>query len=134
MCLYINSTDKAFIAKEDLVCYKILIKYPNNKYVSPYLNKTYSSKKEYVIRDRVRRKKEFSGIDGIYGGVMHSFMFFEDAQRVAIYMHEYENRPICIFSCIIPKGTKYYKGLDAIDQDCYASKHLFINELIETIE
>ena len=133
MCLYINSTDQQLVAKEDLVCYKVLIKYHDNTFVSPYRNKRYSPKKEYVIKDRVRRKNEFSDIDGIYGGVIHTLDYYPDAERLARYIHEHERRPICIFSCIIPKGTRYYEGHDVVFQDCYASKKLFINELIETI-
>ena len=124
MCL-ITDWDKPRVAEEDIICYKwygIL----NFIYVSPYQGKpmpddniiTYSdlSEPEILYLSAVPKYTIEKGF--------HSFVNRIDAER-----DSYKNRDAIIVSCIIPKGSRYYKGVFG-DAESYCSESIKIEKII----
>lgn len=117
MCLY-SKNKEPFIAKEDIVCYKILVK---TKIPCVY--------KTPIIRTKVIKipffKKLFkaegsqrvifsflSSVAGMYevsGGFIHTYKEIEHAKFYVNGEWFYEDECV-IFKCIIPKGTHYYES------------------------
>ena len=120
MCL-ITKQKLSNIAKEDVICYKIITTdIENGNYVSFYfsemkweLNKVYCS-----ILDRRR--------DNVLEG-FHSYANYQDALKILE-----QDMPLgCILvKCIIPKGAHYYKGKQQ-DSDGYASNQIKMTEILK---
>ena len=102
MCLIVDEYN-ALIAKEDITCYKIYI-YSGyrDEYISP------------VQLDRIEKfnkvihvPKFLDLIDGniVYLG-FHTFCNEKDAKCFEALNPFYK-----VFKCVIPKGSKYYKGI-----------------------
>lgn len=125
MCLKTSQTFPEY-AKEDIVCYKIIHKemYGEEiKWVSPYhgdyvwfrgeinneLIQRMTHKASFSWYDRINDNKlDLNGNREINAGFFHVFELLEDAIKMKLNIsrkNEYK-----IFKCIIPKGTKYYKG------------------------
>ena len=125
MCLLVNTEYK--IAKEDIICYKVLYKSNySGKLYSPYvtfwweLNKlTKADGKPYIHIIEGQKKK-------IMRGYFHTFKTIKGAKSLK------ECLCCCgvfIYKCVIPKGTKYWEGTF---NGCkgFASKNLIIKEEI----
>lgn len=100
MCLELLS--KKLVAKEDIVCYKILIKRGNELYtpyqevkIKPGIFKATGTLSEDC---RTRRKT-------VREGVIHTFAKYDQA------LDEKGGKNTLIYKCVIPKGTNYYIGL-----------------------
>lgn len=100
MCLELLS--KKLVAKEDIVCYKILIKRGNELYtpyqevkIKPGIFKATGTLSEDC---RTRRKT-------VREGVIHTFAKYDQA------LDRKDRKSTLIYKCVIPKGTNYYIGL-----------------------
>lgn len=100
MCLELLS--KKLVAKEDIVCYKILRK-RGNKLYTPY--------QEVKIKPGIFKAtgtlSEDCGtrIKTVGEGVIHTFAKYNQA------LDEKGGENTLIYKCVIPKGTNYYIGL-----------------------
>lgn len=132
MCLYKDKKyhpfNKPLIAKEDIVCYKILrINYITNMFITLY---TYSIVPTECLKNKVPFKAEilnkfrficrhvlgFSNI--VTDGFIHTYSL-SIPNRNLVYSE-------CVFKCIIPKGTKYFIG----ENKDYASEQIiFVEQL-----
>lgn len=141
MCLYLKDI-KPKVAKRDIVCYKILnrtscfnwdtheVEY---MYTTPYQHTPINSVNDDIIKgircfepnsstphisssSDLFCLKEFEWV--MRGGCIHSYRYEKDANFM---INDFEQ---VIFKCIIPKGTEYYKGIDSIGQENYASKKI----------
>lgn len=98
MCLELIS-DK-LIAKEDIICYKVVIK-KDDKLYTPYVNVEIEPG---IFKASGSIYKDLEG--NISKGVIHTYGIYNQAlweRRV------WDNS--LIYKCIIPKGTSYYIGL-----------------------
>ena len=131
MCL-ISIQKKPFIAKEDIVCYKYLFE-DNGNLITPYANEKVcksqniiGNKQKPSLLDRFFPQKEkMQAYDGqehisITQGYIHTYY---SINRLLMSAPRYAK----IFSCIIPKGTKYWVG-EAGD---YASTKIIYKEQID---
>jgi hypothetical protein len=115
MCLYTKQTTP-LIADKDIIVYKVL----EDDLKSPYmafqfiLNKLFSTSKE----DKQILYEEFNHIQlgkiktRIYSGYFHAFQYEEIANQEAAYLNIEEDGEYYIYEAIIPKGSKYYLGLN----------------------
>lgn len=135
MCLRVGKIKKRSTAKEDIVCYKAIKQYKLAKgYMTFYrdypieLGNTYKS--ELILL-------EYQIFNAIEIG-LHSFENYEDCKKFISDNTKYVyNKEYFIVKCIIPKGSKYFKGIymDFIDNgtipyECYASDCLKYEEII----
>lgn len=120
MCLYINKDQKAIIATEDIVCFKVLKKW-NNKYITPYQNKKVILGKLY--HSKIDAKKR----DNTINKAIHSFVNLEEAKTE---LDSWYSPNYVIVKAIIPKDAEYYIGCFENINDCYASNQIkYIEEL-----
>lgn len=120
MCLRVTNPSVLLEAVEDIVCYKVICKYIHkNGYHTPYrlfpitIGDTYKSKLELIER-------EYKYGNSVEKG-LHSFCNLDDVLTI--------DSAEIIVKCIIPKGSKYYKGY--FDGDAsYASDTLYYEEIL----
>ena len=134
MCLDLNSAnDKRHTAEEDIVVYKFLRYYVDEtyeEYTTPYQNKPVEIGSEYT--------SDLSGFDDkiIFG--LHSFANLEDAISRASVTCDLGIWVVC--KCLIPKGSRYYKGTFKIykptqkNVESFASNRLRYLEIINKNE
>lgn len=129
MCLYTTSK-KVQVAKEDIVCYKILIKlkkkgiFHKSKYRAPCsVFFTYKLKKLYDLGKSLRIN--FNPYPGglpyyIVDEGFHSFVNLQDAKcMLSEWIDTQEGQTIV--QCIIPKGAEYVKGRISSSENSPAS-------------
>ena len=109
MCLIVDEYN-ALIAKKDITCYKVYMYCePKDEYKSPF---------------QLCRIKKFNKVihvpkflDPIEGNQVrfgfHTFCSEKDAKYFAT-LYSYK-----VFKCIIPKGSKYYKGITYVTLERY---------------
>jgi hypothetical protein len=122
MCLF--NASRVYIAKEDIVVYKHVIKCKDG-YVSSYrksvvlFDKLCTSDIEFV-RERQPQQR-------IIERALHSFVNLNDARQEAKHWKE------VLVRCIIPKGSRYHKGeFGGIYRvDSLASNQLIYTEIVE---
>lgn len=120
MCL-ISKQGKAYIAKEDIETYKLLIRTVDDTYITPF------RRKEVVLGERMVADGENElpqyedGFVRIGGGYIHSYLKVLDD---GINLYDL-SQWIVLVKCVIPKGAEYYvdAGLKEI-----CSKELIIGE------
>ena len=123
MCL-VTRLVKAIKASKDIICYKVYIPSGiNDTFVSPY--RGYNMPK---LGKRVQTEfnnkvditsRLYSGESYIELG-FHSYKNLEDIENL---------QGVIIAECIIPKGTKYYKGLYGT-KESYCSECIILNKVI----
>lgn len=147
MCLYLNDI-KPKIAKRDIVCYKILnctsrLNWDTHEaekmYTTPYQNTPINSVNDDIIKGircfetnsstpHILANSDLHYAKGfkwtMHGGCIHSYRYKKDADFMTIHSNFIKGHEEVIFKCVIPKGTEYYKGIDALGQENYASKKI----------
>lgn len=154
MCLLLKENDsKVKIAKENIICYKWLVKKTDECMESPYQYKRYtlnSKMKDYKKSDRTKlTTKERCALNVMYSheinqGGFHTFKNYADAKMLIDTYHTLfqieNNASDVIVKCVIPKGTRYWTGVTPALVDyfenqlfeSYASKELIITDVIYT--
>ena len=104
MCLIVDECN-ALTAEEDITCYKAYMYFERrDEYKSPF--QPYRIKKFNevihvpIFLDSIEENQVYFGF--------HTFCNEEDAKYLAT-LFSYK-----VFKCIIPKGSKYYKGITAL--------------------
>ena len=122
MCLIVNKVIP-IIAKKDIICYKIYVK-KGGHLSSPYLDhipsiQNFTELEPHPISDDDKRY--------IINKGFHSFKHLKDAKiEIQLYPFLYDNN--VIYKCIIPKGSKYYRGF--FDRSIsYCSESLILKEI-----
>ena len=126
MCLEVNTQYK--IAKEDIVCYKILEKDYDGNLFSPYTFFRWDLNKRTKADGKPTFTTDFKGTKYIAIGYFHTFKNIVDAKKYSKLWPPLNHPIIC--ECTIPKGTKYWEGL----YDGYkgfASKNLIIESKLD---
>ena len=102
MCLHLKDFgEEAKIAEENIVCYKSVFKNNATHFSSLYMHMHIKLGNHYVDSDPYHL--EYTG--GIDRGYYHTFETFEDAKKLS------EGYNGTVLKAIIPKGTRYYKGI-----------------------
>lgn len=137
MCLTIK-TKLAETAKEDIVCYKILVKVNGFKFFcTPFYHFIMEPGKTYKNEDKpdVFWCKNY-GFGDVFGGFFHTYQNPEDAIYEANYLFfrgMSEVSEVVVIKGIIPKGSNYYLGESLIFNDkcaSYASDTLILTDSI----
>lgn len=158
MCLYYNKKNKTHgwhVAKEDIVCYKVLQVYKRDteffgsvyEYSTPYFNmpvrlgETYNNTEGVFETDA--DDKYFVSL-GFYddeakkvtGGVYHSFSQVSNAKWLCDYRLGQTLIPggFIVVKCIIPKGAEFVFGYDGYGCPCFGSKTLTITNEVLVIQ
>ena len=124
MCLYRTKPFNSREAKDNIRCYKILFKLDDSTYITPFTRQVVTFNEEYHNPYNVFIECH----NPISKGVFHTFIRKEDAQWTidAFRIHcrpediEFWKRAI-IVQATIPKGTKFYRGVDSNYKDSYGS-------------
>lgn len=155
MCILCDKKDFGY-AKKDIVCYKILEKCPEDrrkfgcKYVTPYVwypifDKVLSGEILFKAEGRCRLRNHEDKV-WFDNGYIHTFVNREDAvvnREDAVMLAEHiSSYEYCVYECVIPKGTRYIKGIFEVFgtpykklYDTYASKNIrFIRKIYERKE
>ena len=123
MCLTTRNSIP-IIAKKDITCYKIYNKTGEGCLSSPYLG--------HIPSIQNFTKLESTPIMMGFGKYIikkgfHSFKHLKDAKHeIKWYPFIYKNN--IIYKCIIPKGSKYYRGISA-GSITYCSESLILKEI-----
>lgn len=116
MCLITNQS-KPYIAKTDMVVYKVVTKNPNGRYISPYEKYPYELNKVYEEEDDTIENHTCTIDKGWFHG-FHSY--------IAALLVQPHIKDATIVVGIIPKGTPYYLGMYS---DICSKKIKLIKEL-----
>ena len=123
MCLY-SKTKKPLVAKKNLICYKRVI----NLSTKPGTILTPFQGVELSCNSLIFGKGDstvlYSKIDNLYhvnGGYFHAYQDYKTAIRNILFIDG-----SYIVKCIIPKGAKFYLGMDG---DICASKIIIGTEI-----
>ena len=131
MCMH-TKTSEASYAKEDIICYKVMDKSGyDGGWVTPYMrtpvsDSIVSGEKNFKANsyERVRADGFYSGYFEITSGFIHTFASPSNA-----IIHAKSFSCGKVFTCIIPKGVKYYRSSNGHH---YASKEIkFVNNYIK---
>lgn len=109
MCLYIKQNAKCMVAREDIVCYKVLFENPQGDFRSPFM---------WVPYDLTSKCEKVTMLVDSCGSVQcgyHTYVYEEDAERLADILMEHKdenekNEKYVIARCLIPTGSEYYVG------------------------
>ena len=116
MCL--NAKGNYKIAKEDILCYKILDEDCYGELHSPFT--LFKIKTDVVMAAEGKTEIEkFRGVKRISRGYFHTFK----VRKTAI---ERSFGSKSVYECVIPKGTKYWEGKCFNTVFGYASKKLIV--------
>lgn len=129
--MFLSTTKRFTIAKNDITCYKVLsipqsyVIGTNETYVTPFTD-TPITKDIWTGKNCFIAEGKFEAIkltecplDGLYKiekGVIHTYCYSFTAKKIAC-------EESVIFECIIPKGTRYIKGGDGWNS-CYVSEKI----------
>lgn len=134
MCLEVKKPE-IIVAKEDIVCYKVMIEFPGDKgaWQSPFLHMVYKEGRTYELGKKLNFTREYR-----YYTVEEGFHSFANLSDALLFLNVYEVRypwrfmgigryAYVIVKCIIPEGTTYAEGLF---DDCNNKFHSFCSEKI----
>lgn len=140
MCLRL-AKGYAEIAEEDIVCYKLLRYDPSasheSKYVTPFQGYPVST---FVIEGKLDWIPTYfcGDVNTIFltwtidVGAVHSCKTLDEAKQLKEWFaKERQWMEIRIFKCHIPKGKRYFVGLDEWNFGGYASESLMFDEEIK---
>lgn len=153
MCLHVTLNQKEKIAKEDIICYKILIRTigddGNPQLITPFCDK--------LITDDTLKGKPFRPDRRTKYQIEHDNLYFD--QRGAGWIHVIDDKKIAakvlrqerdtlktfnkackyfegkltkeilLYECVIPKGTKYIAGSSTWGSGYAAKKIIFKREI-----
>lgn len=140
MCL-LTSRRKGWIAEKDIVCYKVLCE-KNEDYFTPFMyrkvNENVISGKYPLHDDTVSEifypspnvfseKNSNRFLTG--AGFIHSFKGLRSAKNLCHDLTHYHSYNYIVYKCIIPAGTRYYKGKDE-----YSGVNAYAAEKIKFVE
>lgn len=128
MCLFkakgLHPFNRPLVAKEDIVCYKQLSQIEENIYVTPCI---YIQVPIECIRDKVPFKAE---ILNKFSFIWRHVLGFNNIVTDG-FIHSHTYLPgnsflYYTFKCIIPKGTKYFVGING---DYASEQIIFLEQL-----
>ena len=146
MCLF--GSKKLEAQKEDITCYKVLLRIFDGFLISPYMHgmgwepgRTYHADGGLDVR----KQKNFIGegnSTNVFGGAFHTFKRKDDALKLASVILSRALRDtvpmvksVVVVRCTIPKDTKYvYEGITETGMDLYPSSGGYASESLSVDE
>ena len=129
MCLY-SKRKTPLVAKRDIKVYKMFYDYGGDNLQTPFLFREMKVGKRYKDTQTIH-KQTYNGYKVIQGGMFHAFKYASDAEYSAKYLSgKNVLLKVVVVECIIPKGAKYYNGIDAD----IASKELIVSKKLSKAE
>lgn len=153
MCLRIKKDDKENflprVAKEDIECYKVLVKLDDNKYCTPYKKYKVNIKEVFKANTGKEYHDEYknkywnmpfpeNALEGdilkykplleyyLGPGMVHVFVSLGDARAAAMRIYN-----STVWKCIIKKGTRYYTGCCDNNMESYGAEEIKIEKRIK---
>lgn len=142
MCLIVDSSKEFEVAKNDIVCYKVLYDHENGFYTTPYQQMRVEIGKQYKNREKVQFQYHFLDLTLniwpkiLTGGAYHSFVELDDAKDEINKIRQQIGGwyDMVVVKCIIPKGSKYMEGIyrdaNSCDIASYASDNIIYKEIV----
>lgn len=129
----------AEIAKNDIVCYKIIAKKVSQSsgiesYFTPF-TKTWVDKRiihgtlDFTPSPLSRRQLVCSSCL-IAEGWIHTYKTLDGALKAVRCYFSHENYILEVYKCAIPKGTRYFEGEDQISAPAFASDKICFIEKV----
>lgn len=121
MCLQVKKNSRIQTARRDIIVYKMLmIRDTDKKEITPYQHKLFKKKNKTTLGNKVN-------VDEVESG-FHSYAKRKDCERQVEWWDAEYYRHFLV-ECVIPKGTKYWKGVFYVCKleepyVCYASETL----------
>lgn len=115
MCFITNNTRK-YIAKKDIVCYKV-VNLKNKEIYSYWYGFIYELNKKYALRTLQPISLDFNYIRIEEG--FHSYKYMSSANK---HLNAYKLPEEAIVKCIVPKDSEYYTN----------GEHMVSNQIIVT--
>ena len=148
MCLYIKDT-KTQIARNDITCYKVMMKrrngavctpfklsHPSPDVLSGYANfkasRTNISANKLIESINVNSwfyKHNTDYTSQVGEGFIHTYMFASHAVE-DMGIECFARKDYLLYKCVIPKGTEYVVG-DNGSYPCYASREIKFEGIID---
>ena len=126
MCLTNLTTKQPKTAKEDIICYKLLIETFEGLLRAYFREFFYTIGKLYTLPHFTYSTNPFWEAPQVGQG-FHSYSIPDyPINRSKRY------KSFIAVKCIIPKGTKYWKGDQEGGHTCYASRAIIIKEILTT--
>lgn len=130
MCLTIKSDyGKHDVAESDIIVYKLVESFKNEPNKKGY----YTPFRGFEVTIGESYSSELDVIDNKVGVGLHSFGDLNSCIQLARLYAEPSN-PQHIVKCVIPVGSKYYKGCFDYFNNCYASDHIKYIEVVGTLK
>lgn len=115
--------NRPIIAKEDIICYKQVCRHSCGLYETPYTNTIIPTA---CIENKVPFKAKINDIFEFFmDHVLGKYHIVEDG-FIHVYTYPRYQFNHLTFECIIPKGTKYFIG---IEHDLAAKEIIFLKRL-----
>lgn len=136
MCLC-SKTNIPKIAKEDIVCYKIIERVSSNEYKSPYQGDEIIFNKTIIASKPTKKFNIMPTVDidlktiieyHIGEGFIHAFIAKEDARIYVLSHYCFFNMGAAIVRCIIPKGSRYFVNIK--NTEICSDRMMITNEII----
>ena len=113
MCLTLTEKSGIKVAKEDIICYKVMNKL-NNILLSPYQNMQYKCGIMYVSKNSITVKHIFA-IGACVEEGFHSVSNEQEAERLKSALQTFAmlcnvDTQYVVVKCLIPAGTRYAVG------------------------
>lgn len=115
MCLYLTEKTGIKVAKEDIICYKVMEK-RDKTLISPYMNMHYDCGTTYMSETPITVKHIFAIGSCVEEG-FHSVSNEQEAERLKSALQKYATLlnfdtqyVVVVAKCLIPAGTKYAVG------------------------
>lgn len=122
MCLIVKNNQRILTAKKDIICYKLVEDLEDNgdlrtpfQYRSIVLGETYTSN---IVRT----------YDGSIEKAIHSYVKLKDAKEYLLYWVATAH----VVKCIIPKGSKYIRGIFGSDKSIASDTIVYTKEILGT--
>lgn len=126
MCLYTKQSE-GFITKENIVCYKIMFK----KFFGAFARfRKFRYWKHIKYKTNIDLIK-LSRINCIESG-FHSYQKLETAKRLCFKDNILYIYGLCVYECIIPKGSIVFKG-DDIYEHTYGDKFASVDDSMQYV-
>ena len=129
MCLY-TGQEVAYVAKCDIICYKVLKYNKRVGFRSSIQNFPYDLDTTY--KTDLLKVRFYNGEHSITDG-FHSYISMDGLsmyKRSWIHKLFKRYKKYTLVECIIPQGSQYYIGLDGSYDLCYTSDTIIIKKVL----
>lgn len=132
MCL-ISYISEPLVAKEDIVCYKVLHHLGDNCYVSPFRNMPYKIN-SVNYPETVFSESDIKLTELYCYSIGNGFLHCYRSCGVPLSYYDFKQQiscPLYLFECYIPKGAKYFINRNGTE---VCADKLFVKDIKQKID